>query len=384
MKIRFIQNITIIIICFCFSYSKNYSCLEIDSMITARYNQGDYEIAHNIAKKNKEKDDCNTFYYIRLADVFKKFDDFGSTRNMYNIAMKKSTEDEYKEINLEYKKLSFLSSQINFIQSVYLSDGDKDKALSNYKDLINGNGVWDNGEPDANGDGVWTPEEKYTDENNNNLYDEGEIYADDNLNGKWDAAEEFTDWQFDDIGLLHLYVADIYKNSKDYPNAIIHLKKALSINPYVKKYNEYMGVISKLIAQQGNDFLRLNKLDQAIEQYTLSLSIDSSESVIHYNLANAYFKQDKFEQAQKSFKKVIELDPDKFKAVHKVGVCYQKLNRHDEAVTEFRRAIGVIERLEENFMSPYHSLGVSFMELGLYRDAIQILNAFFKWMIAFG
>jgi len=346
MKIRFIQNIIILSVIFGFYSSKEYACSEIDSIITLRYNKGDYDIAHNIAKKNKEKKGCSPFFYVHLADVFKKFDDFSSTREMYNSAMKKSTEEEYKEINLEYKKLSFLSSQINFIQSIYLSDGNKDKALLNYKELINGNQLWDNGEP----------------------------FIDLNQNMSYDDKEVFTDWNFNDIGLLHLYVADIYKNKEDYPNAIVHLQAALDINPSVKKYNEYMAVIAKLIAQKGNDFLRLNKLDEAINKYNLSLSIDSSESVIHYNLANAYFKKEDFEKAVVSFKKVVSLDSDKFKAIHKVGVCYQKLDLHDEAVIEFRKAIGTVERLEEKYMSPYHSLGVSFIELSLYRDAIQILN----------
>ena len=346
MKIRFIQNIILLIVIFSFSYSKDYSCSEMDSIITSRYNNGDYEIAHNMAKKNKEKESCSAFFYVHLADVFKKFDDFSSTREMYNTAMKKSTEDEYKQINFEYKKLSFLSSQINFIQSIYLSDGDKQIALSNYKELIDGNEAWDNGEP-------------FIDSNQNMSYDEG---------------EDFTDWKFDDVGLLHLYVADIYKNSKNYNKAIEHLKIALNINPYVTKYKEYITVVSKLIAQEGNDFLRLNKLDEAIDKYIISLLIDSTESGIHYNLANAYFKKDDFENAILSFKNVTNIDPDKFKATHKMGLCYQKLNLHDDAILQFRKAIGVVEKLDENYMSPYHSLGVSFMETDAYPDAIQILN----------
>ena len=87
------------------------------------------------------------------------------------------------------------------------------------------------------------------------------------------------------------------------------------------------------------------------EQYNLSLSIDSSESSIHYNLANAYFKKENFEDAIVSYKNVVNLEPDKFKATHKIGVCYQKLDLHDEAVVEFKNAIGTVERLDEKFMS---------------------------------
>ena len=343
MKFRYILFFTLLSsLCL----SRGYTCSEIDSIISNRYNNGDYEIAHNMAKKNKDKESCDAFFYFNLGKVFKKFDDFNSTREMYNLAMKKSSESDYKIINLEYKKLSFFSSQINFIQSIYASDGDKDKALFNYKELLTGNQKWDNGEP-------------FIDANQNMSYDDG---------------EEHTDWKFDDIGLLNLYIADIYKNSENYTEAIAYLKSALEINPFVKKYNDYINVISKLIAKKGNDYLRLGKLENAIEEYNLSLSIDSTESSIFYNLGNAYFENQSYDDAINAYSNVIKIEPNKYKAIHKMGVSYQKLNDHESAILQFRKAIGVIEQNEEKFMSSYHSLGVSFMETNAYRDAIQILN----------
>lgn len=327
-------------------YARGYSCVEIDSIITNRFESGDYEIAHTMAKKNKSKDACDANFYFNLGKVFKKFDDFNTTREMYNLAMKKSNEADYKIINLEYKKLSFFSSQINFIQSIYASDNDKDKALKNYKELLIGNDKWDNGEP-------------FVDSNQNMSYDDGETH---------------TDWKFNDIGLLNLYIADLYKNSENYFEAIVYLKTAISINPYVKKYKEYINVISKLIAQQGNNYLRLGKLDDAINQYNLSLSIDSTEASIFYNLGNAYYEKQDFLNAINAYSNVIKIDPNKFKAIHKSGISFQKLNQHDDAIVQFRKAISIIERNEESFMSSYHSLGVSFMETGSYSEAIQILN----------
>ena len=345
MSFRFFSFCFILILA-SFSYSKQLSCSEIDSIISLRYENRDYEIAHNMAKKNKDKESCEAMFYFRLGKVFKKFDNFNSTREMYNLAMKKSNESDYKIINLEYKKLSFLSSQINFIQSIYLSDNDSEKAINNYIELLNGNDAWDNGEP----------------------------FVDTNLNANYDNGEDFTDWKFDDIGLVNLYVADLYKNSENYTESIKYLNAAISINPYVKKYQDYINVVSKLIAQQGNDYLRLGKFDEAIDQYNLSLSIDSTEASIYYNLANAYFENKNYENAIKAYKSVEKLDPDRFKAMHKAGICYQKMDLHSEAITEFRKAIGVVERLEESFMSSYHSLGVSFMATNSYQDAIQILN----------
>tara|TARA_B100000676_G_scaffold292538_1_gene328282 strand:+ start:468 stop:1952 length:1485 start_codon:yes stop_codon:yes gene_type:complete len=343
MKFRYILFLATLLT-FCFS--RGYSCSEIDSIISQRYISGDYEIAHNMAKKNKEKEDCEALFYFNLGKVFKRFDDFNTTREMYNLAMKKSNEADYKVINLEYKKLSFLSSQINYIQSIYASDNNNQNALNSYKELLTGNQKWDNGEP----------------------------FVDSNQNMSYDQGEEHTDWKFDDVGLLNLYVADIYKNSENYTDAIKYLKSAVNINPFVKKYNDYINVISKLIAQKGNDYLRLGKLDQAIEEYTLSLSIDSTESSIFYNLGNAYFENKNYKNAIDTYENVIKIDPNKFKAIHKMGLSYQKLNDHENAIIQFRKAIGIIEQNDEKFMSSYHSLGVSFMEINSYQDAIQILN----------
>ena len=37
-------------------YARGFSCNEIDSIIANRYDSGDYEIAYNMAKKNKDKE----------------------------------------------------------------------------------------------------------------------------------------------------------------------------------------------------------------------------------------------------------------------------------------------------------------------------------------
>ena len=75
----------------------------------------------------------------------------------------------------------------------------------------------------------------------NQKWDNGEPFID-YQNMSYDDGEQHTDWNFDDIGLLNLYIADIYKNSENYTEAIAYLKSALEINPFVKKYNDYINV----------------------------------------------------------------------------------------------------------------------------------------------
>ena len=392
-----------------FPARKKLNCSQVDSLINLKNYSKDYESALVIAKSNKKNEGCTAVEYFNLGQVFLRFDDFSNTRELFNKALLVALPgEEYNAIKLEYSKLRFLQSEISFIQQILDNNQDKEKAILSYKGLLFGNQKWDNGEPyvDANQNlsyddknKVWNTGEVFVDTNGNGIWDEGESFT--------DKAEEFTDWSFSDNGYLHLLLADIYKRSQDYANAIFHLNEALKINPYVKSYKDQMGVISKMIAQQGNDFLRLNKFDQAIEKYKLSLSVDSAESVIHYNLANAYFQKNNFLEAIKSYKEVVKLDPMKYKALHKMGVSYRKstmdkdfclsgdakwteatgnradgnyksgycsANKHELAVMQFEKAIMVIEELNENFMSPYNEMALSLMELNLYADARRALN----------
>ena len=324
-----------------FSARKKLNCSEVDSLINFKNQSKDYESALVIAKSNKKNENCTAEQYFNLGKVFLRFDDFNNTRELYNKSLLVASEGkEYNAIKLEYSKLRFLQSEISFIQQILDNDQDKEKAILSYKGLLFGNKVWDNGEPyvDANqnlsyddANGIWNFGESFSDTNENGIWDNNEEFK--------DQGEEFTDWSFPNNGYLHLLIADIYKRSQDYNNAIFHLSEALKINPYVKSYKEQMSIISKMIAQKGNDFLRLNKFDEAIEKYKLSLSVDNGESVIHYNLANAYFQKNNFLEAINSYKEVEKLDPTKYKALHKMGVCYQKLGEHELAVAQLKRLL---------------------------------------------
>ena len=124
----------------------------------------------------------------------------------------------------------------------------------------------------------------------------------------------------------------------------------------------YRKEISKEIAASPSPILTIGS--DRVKSVLAALGVDSK----------SMFEDQTYEDAIIAYSNVIKIDPNKYKAIHKMGVSYQKLNDHENAIIQFRKAIGVIEQNEEKFMSSYHSLGVSFMETEAYRDAIQILN----------
>ena len=63
-----------------------------------------------------------------------------------------------------------------------------------FREVPDGNGVYDEGEKYIDGNGVYDEGEEYIDGNGNGIYDEGEDFTDSN-NGNWDPWEEYEDGQ---------------------------------------------------------------------------------------------------------------------------------------------------------------------------------------------
>ena len=433
MFINYVYSLFLLLL-FSFSFSREYTCEDLDSIIGGWITKGKLEVAYEISLKNIDKKSCHYNFYYNIGNTLKNFDDFNNARIAYRNALKTydsnnisedfGSPEEYKKIKESNDKLSMLVTEISFIRSSYISNQDKQKAIDFYIALIDGNKSWDQKEPyqDLNNNKKYDTNEKFVDSNNNNVFDEGENFTDSGYDNQnqwivqdickfsidttisdipiefcapnpkwkdsygnkvWDDKEPFTDWSFPNIGYLYLSLGDTYKRSGDFISAIKYLKLAVEQNSFVKDYKEQMNQVSKMIAKKGNNLLRLNKLEEAIEQYELSLSIDTTESVIYYNLGNAYFKKKDYLDALDAYKKVIILDPKKYKASYKSGVCYQKLDKHEEAVEKFRNSIGTIENLNDTkneqdkitFWSPYNELAISLMFLNSYQEANAVLNA---------
>lgn len=347
---------TLIFIFFTICYSVD--CDEIGNKISQKYEKGDYEIAYSIAKKNYKDNKCSASFNLDLAEVFLLFNDYKLAKKTYNIALnsfftipdQKVTKDS---VQFMFDRLIFYTSEINFIQKSFQADGEIRSAISRYKTLVDGNGLYD-------------PREHFTD-----------------LNGdkEWNEGEDFIDFNFKEFGELYYRISILYKNNENHEESYNYITKALKINPYFKKYIQLNDVLSKLIAKKGNDFLRLNQLDEAIDQYNLALNIMSdneteneAKSSIYFNLGYAYFGQNKFEDSIKAFNLALDLDSDRYRAAHKIGLCYQELNYHEEAVDNFKKAISISNKLDENYMSSYHSISISYMKMESYDQAINYLN----------
>lgn len=90
---------------------------------------------------------------------------------------------------------------------------------------------------------------------------------------------------------------------------------------------------------QGNELLKQTKLTEAIEQYTLGLEQDASNTklnaILLSNRALCYLKQEKLELALEDCNASIHLNPKYVKSYHRRAEIKVKQGEYDDAVGDY-------------------------------------------------
>jgi tetratricopeptide (TPR) repeat protein len=118
--------------------------------------------------------------------------------------------------------------------------------------------------------------------------------------------------------------------------AIVHLEKALEIDPGLAKAHNNLG---NALASRG-------QLDQAILHFEKAVQIDPGLAEAHSNLGNALASRGQLDQAMLHFQKVVEINPGSAEAHYNLGtMLYYAHARIQEALAQWREAL----RLDPNF-----------------------------------
>ena len=80
-----------------------------------------------------------------------------------------------------------------------------------------------------------------------------------------------------------------------------------------------------------------NRIDQALEQYRIALSLDPLSSIVNTNYALMLVQARRYPEAQAQFQKVLARDPNFPPAHYKLSQLYAATGRFAEAVRELRQ-----------------------------------------------
>ena len=90
---------------------------------------------------------------------------------------------------------------------------------------------------------------------------------------------------------------------------------------------------------QGNDYMRQDRFEEAIEAYMEALSLNPNFVDAHYNVGIAYGAVGQLEKAVRECKEVIKLDPDHIGAYYNLGVNYADQGKLQEAIESYEAFI---------------------------------------------
>lgn len=93
------------------------------------------------------------------------------------------------------------------------------------------------------------------------------------------------------------------------------------------------------LKNEGNDLMKQEKFNEALEKYKEAIEIDSSNAVYYCNRAAAYSKISDFKNSIEDCKNALKIDPSYGKAWGRLGLALLSNNQYEEAYEAYNKAI---------------------------------------------
>jgi tetratricopeptide (TPR) repeat protein len=190
--------------------------------------------------------------------------------------------------------------------------------------------------------------------------------------GKWERAEQLLVKKIEaapqSAELLKL-LAQVFLADRRPLNAAIAIKKAEAIAP-LDSQTRYQLAIAYLAMNHG-DWARpeLERLAQA----------DQTNPLYHYWLGRLDYDAGQYASAAKRFEGIVEADDTFMKAFDNLGLCYEALNKPDEAIAAYRKAIALNRQSKSPSYWPPLNLGTLLRNRGELAEAETLLREAVKY-----
>ncbi len=128
----------------------------------------------------------------------------------------------------------------------------------------------------------------------------------------------------------HAILANALERRKEYPEAALYYKKALSLNP---------GNADQIHYNLGNVLLQLNKLNDAVSQFRTAIDLNPNINVYRLNLAYVLNMQGKETEAEAEFRELLRRHPNDVRGHNNYGILLLNQGRIDQAIYHFKEAL---------------------------------------------
>lgn len=96
--------------------------------------------------------------------------------------------------------------------------------------------------------------------------------------------------------------------------------------------------------EKGNNCVKLQQYENAINYYTTAISLRNTESVYYSNRALCHLKLDRLEMCLKDCTEAINLDNQSFKAYYRRMQAYETLGNIEKALADSRKVLEIVPK----------------------------------------
>jgi len=122
--------------------------------------------------------------------------------------------------------------------------------------------------------------------------------------------------------LLLNNLGEVLMKTSRRPEAIIHLRKAIKIQPWHVDAHTNLGQL----------YIDRGQLDEAVKQLQLAIDLDDQNAIAHFNLGNALRLQNKYDLAIHHYEQALNANPQYIKAHNNLGLLYMMVGRNNDAI----------------------------------------------------
>jgi tetratricopeptide (TPR) repeat protein len=159
-------------------------------------------------------------------------------------------------------------------------------------------------------------------------------------------------------------LASVFMNERKPLNAAIALKKAEAYGPLDAATR--MQLVLAYISMRRNDWAR-PELERLI-------AADPTNAGYNYWIARLDYDSGRYAAAIARLRAVVQRDPSFVRAYDNLGLCYEALNRSDEAIRQYREAIRLARTEGEKWPWPFLNLGILLKNGGQTQEAEALFN----------
>lgn len=163
----------------------------------------------------------------------------------------------------------------------------------------------------------------------------------------------------DSLPEVHLSLGNVYQETGKTAEAIVELKRAVTIAP--SSDDAYRRL--------GRAYLATGKGKEAIEAYEKAVQINPYHWVNSAQLGVAHIRLANYDAAIAAFRKVTELAPDNASGHNDLGAAYLQAGRPAEAIPPFERALKL-----RPIPDTYTNLAIANAQAGRFADAVPMFE----------